>query len=122
MQHCFVIDDSDIVRKYTRLIFESLGFRVSAAADPLSALDRLKTESPDYMLVDWKMPGANPHEFIARVRKLPLQSRPCILYVVTETDANDIQRAMAAGADGYLLKPFNRELIEIKLKELRVAA
>lgn len=122
MQHCFVIDDSEIVRKFARLIFESLGFRVSEAASPQAALDRLKTESPDYILVDWRIPGADMHDFIAKVRKLPLQVRPTIIYVPTENDYQDIDRALRMGADSFVLKPFNREIIEMKLHELRVAA
>lgn len=122
MLHCFIVDDSDIIRKYTRLIFESLDFRVSEADGPIAALERLRSESPDYMLVDWRMPGANSIEFIAKIRTLPLEQRPYIIYVVTESDAVDIQRALANGADTFLMKPFNREIIEMKLSEIRAAA
>jgi two-component system chemotaxis response regulator CheY len=122
MLHCFIVDDSDIIRKYTRLIFESLDFRVSEADGPIAALERLRSESPDYMLVDWRMPGANSIEFIAKVRTLPLEQRPYIIYIVTESDAVEIQRALANGADTFLMKPFNREIIEMKLSEIRAAA
>lgn len=122
MLHCFVIDNSEIVRKYTRLIFESLSFRVSEADGPLAAMERLRSKSPDYILVDWRMPGVNSIEFIGKLRTLPLDQRPYIIYVVTENDALDIQRALAHGADTYLTKPFNREIIEMKLLEMRVTA
>ena len=122
MLHCFVIDDSDIVRRYTRLIFESLNFRVGEADGPIAAMERLRSESPDFILVDWRMPGANSIELIGKIRMLPLAKRPHIIYVVTETDPHDIQRAIAHGADSFVLKPFNREIIEMKLHEIRVAA
>lgn len=122
MLHCFIVDDSDIIRKFTRLIFENLGFRVSEADGPIAALERLRTESPDYILVDWRMPDTNSIEFVAKLRTLPLQQRPYILYVVTENDPHEIKRAMANGADGFLLKPFNRAIIEMKLAEIRVTA
>jgi two-component system chemotaxis response regulator CheY len=122
MLHCFVIDDSDIIRKYSRLIFESLGFRVDEASDPATALERIKQEPPDYILVDWRVPGHNMHDYIAQLRGLQLQKRPYIIYVVTENEPADTQRALKCGADTFLLKPFTRENIEMKLQEIRAAA
>lgn len=122
MLHCFIVDDSDVIRKFTRLIFESLGFRVSEADSPIAALERLATETPDYILVDWRMPGENSIEFITKIRALPLERRPHIIYVVTENEPHEIKRAIANGADSFLLKPFNREIIEMKLAEIRVTA
>ncbi len=122
MLHCFVIDDSDIVRKYTRLIFESLDFRVSEADSAIAAIERLRSDSPDFILVDWRIPEVNSHELIAQIRSLPLRQRPHIMYVVTENDPIDIQRAFTHGADSFLVKPFNRGIVEMKLQEIRVAA
>jgi two-component system chemotaxis response regulator CheY len=122
LPHCFVIDDSDVIRKYARLIFESLDYRVSEAANPEVALERLKLDTPDLMLVDWRVPGADMHEFIAQVRKSPTNTRPFIIYVTTENDFADINLAMRFGADAFLLKPFNRHIVEMKLQEIRIAA
>lgn len=122
MLHCFVIDDSDIIRKYTRLVFESLGFRVSEADGSVAAMERLRSEMPDFILVDWRMPDTNSIELISRIRALPTTERPYVLYVVSENDVSEIQRAVAHGADGYLTKPFNREVIEMKLQEINMAA
>jgi two-component system chemotaxis response regulator CheY len=122
MLHCFIVDDSEIIRKFTRLIFENLGFRVSEADSSVAALERLRTEAPDYILVDWRMPETNSIEFISKLRTLPLERRPYIIYVVTENEPHEIKRAMANGADSFLLKPFNREIIEMKLAEIRVTA
>lgn len=122
MLHCFIVDDSDIIRKFTRLIFENLGFRVSEADGPVAAFERLRTESPDYILVDWRLPDTNSIELIAKLRTLPLDQRPYIIYLVTENEPHEIKRALAAGADSFLLKPFNREIIEMKLAEIRVTA
>jgi len=122
MLHCFIIDDSEIVRKYTRLIFESQGFRVSEADSAMAAMERLLTDSPDYILVDWRMPDTNSMELVTKIRALPLKQRPYIIYVVTENDTFEIQWALTHGADTYLLKPFNRQIIEAKLQEIRAAA
>lgn len=122
MQHCFVVDDSDVIRKYARLIFESLGYRVSEARNAQAALERLVGDAPDLILVDWRIPNADMHAFIAQVRRLPLERRPYIIYVTTENDYADVHLALRFGADSYLLKPFNREIVEMKLREIRVAA
>lgn len=122
MLHCFVIDDSEIIRKYTRLIFESLGFRVSEADGPVAGIERLRSDAPDYILVDWRMPSSNSIELIGRIRALQLPKRPYIIYVVTEYDPFEVQRALAHGADNYLLKPFNRPIVELKLAEIQAAA
>ena len=122
MKTCLIVDDSEIVRKYARLIFESLGYRVLDADRPQAAFERLEGETPDLILADWKMPGASTHDFIAQVRRMTNLRRPYILYLSTENDAADFDRAAKAGADDYLLKPFNREIIEMKLQEIRVAA
>ena len=122
MLHCFVIDDSEIIRKYTRLIFESLGFRVSEADGSVAAKERLRSDTPDYNLVDWRMPDANSLELISEIREMPFSARPYIIYSVTENDSLEIQRALSHGADNYLLKPYNRQIIEMKLLEIRQAA
>jgi two-component system chemotaxis response regulator CheY len=122
MLHCFVIDDSEIIRKYTRLIFESLGFRVSEADGSVAAMERLRSETPDYILVDWRMPETNSIELIGKIRALPGSERPYIIYSVTENDPLEIQRAISHGADTFLLKPYNRQIIEMKLQEIRAAA
>lgn len=122
MQHCFVVDDSEIIRKYTRLIFESLGFRVSEADSAIAAMERLRSETPDYILLDWRMPETNSIELLEKIRALPRSSRPYIIYMVTENDPLEIQRAISRGADTFLLKPYNRQIIEIKLQEIRAVA
>jgi two-component system chemotaxis response regulator CheY len=122
MLHCFIVDDSEIIRKYTRLIFESLGFRVSEADGAIAAVERLRSEAPDYILLDWRLPDANSLELLEKIRALELSARPYIIYSVTENDPLEIQRAFSRGADTYLLKPYNREIIELKLQEIRAAA
>ena len=68
------------------------------------------------------MPGGNSLELIAKIRALPLDRRPHIMFVMTENDPHEIQRALAHGADSFILKPFNREIIKLKLQEIRIAA
>ncbi|PPC85919.1 MAG: response regulator [Hyphomicrobium sp.] len=122
MQHCFIIDDSEIIRKYARLIFEGLGYRVSESESPEAALPRLATETPDIMLIDWRVPGHDMQVFITNLRTLFFDKRPYIIYVTSEGDYGDVHRALKSGADDFLLKPFNRGIIEMKLQDIRLAA
>lgn len=122
MNLCLIVDDSDIVRKYARLIFESLDYRTIEAETTDGALDRLAGETPHVILADWRIPGCNTLEFIAQVRRMNLDRRPYIVYLATENDAADFERAKIAGADDLLLKPFNRDIIDMKLQEIRLAA
>lgn len=122
MKLCLIVDDSEIIRKYTRLIFESMDYRAIEAESTKEAFDRLAGETPHIILVDWNIPGADMHKFIADLRRKNLARRPFIIYMPTENDAEDITRALSAGADDYLLKPFNRDIVQMKLQEVKIAA
>jgi len=122
MNHILVVDDSPVIRRYSRLIFESIGFRVSEAETGAEALERARAEQPDYILVDWLLGTTPAHDLIARLRRQPAEKRPFIIYLPTENDVADVTKAFKAGADEYLLKPFNREIVQMKLHEIQVAA
>jgi two-component system chemotaxis response regulator CheY len=124
MKHCLIVDDSNIIRQVARLIFEALDFRVSEAENGQEAMERVQSDAPDFVFLDWHMPGTNVHELIGEIRKATVAviPRTFILYVTTENDAADLRNAFRAGADDYLLKPFNREIVEMKLNQIRVAA
>lgn len=122
MKHVLIIDDSSVIRKYSRLIFESLGFRVSDTDNLQDALQRVQSDTPEFILVDWIVPGANSLDFIKGVRASRLEKRCHIIYVTTENDSMELSKALRAGADDYMLKPFNKDIVEMKLHEIKVAA
>lgn len=122
LKQCLVVDDSDIVRRYTRLIFEALDFRVTEAATAEEATQRILTETPEFIMVDWRIPGSNMIEFIQSVRQAPDGNEPHIIYMMTENDPIENQAATRAGANGTILKPFNKDIIAFKLHEIKVAA
>lgn len=122
MKHILIIDDAPIIRRYGRLIFESLGFRVSEAETEVEALERSSSDNPDYVLVDWIIPGVSSLELISKLRRTLVEKPPFIIYLTTENDAAEISKAFKVGADDYLLKPFNKDIVEMKLHEIAVAA
>jgi two-component system chemotaxis response regulator CheY len=115
MRSVLVVDDSDIIRRVARAIFERLAMGVTEAASGEEALTVCQVAMPDAILLDWHMPGISGIDLINSIRGLPGGDRPVVLYVTTENDPVDIARALSAGADDYVIKPFNRDSIEQKL-------
>jgi len=119
MKQCLVVDDSSVVRKVVRRIMEDLEFTVSEAEDGAQALDFCRKAMPDLILLDWSMPVMDGVEFLSRLRKEEAGGdKPKVVFCTTENDVGQIARAMRAGADDFLMKPFDRELVEAKLQEV----
>ena len=118
MKTCLVVDDSRVIRKVARRILEDLVFRVDEASDGLEALAACRKEMPDAILLDWNMPNMNGIEFLRALRKEEGGDRPVVLFCTTESEFSFITEAMEAGANEYIMKPFDREIIESKLAEV----
>lgn len=116
-----VIDDSRTVRIIIRQILLELGLEVVEAANGREALDALR-EPPgiDVALVDWNMPVMNGLEFIQAVRAERAYDSLRIIMVTTETEQEQVLRALAAGANEYVMKPFTRDILVAKLSLLDV--
>ena len=117
MKHCLVVDDSSVIRKVARRIFEGFDFTVVEAEDGAQALDACRREMPDIILLDWHLPAMEGVDVVASLRKLDQGRQPKVLFCVSEADVAQIAKALRAGADEYILKPFDRELVEAKLHE-----
>ena len=118
MKHCLVVDDSAVVRKVARRILEGLAFRITEAEDGEQALAACRQEMPDGVLLDWNMPVMDGYEFLRELRKTPEGRAPKVVFCTTENDVAHIARAMHAGADEYVMKPFDREIMTAKLQEV----
>lgn len=114
-----VIDDSRVVRTIIGSILRELGMDVLEAADGRAGLERM-LENPDVelVLVDWNMPVMNGLEFIEALRAQREFDRTRIMMVTTETDAEQVSRALSAGADEYVMKPFSKEILVAKISML----
>jgi len=118
MKTCLIVDDSKVVRMVARKILEELKFETSEAEDGQMALDACKTKLPDAVLLDWNMPVMSGIEFLRELRKLPEGDRPLVVFCTTENDMAHIQEALAAGANEYIMKPFDSEIIETKFSQI----
>ena len=118
MQYCLIVDDSSVIRKVARRILEDFNFTVSEAEDGITALDMCRRQMPDLLLLDWHLPMMDGLELIANVRRIEGGRRPKVVFCVSEANVAQIAKALRAGADEYILKPFDRLAVETKLHEV----
>jgi two-component system, chemotaxis family, chemotaxis protein CheY len=117
MKQCLLVDDSSVIRKVARRILEDLGFSIVEAEDGEQALAACRRSMPDAVLLDWNMPVLDGFGFLGELRKMPGGHIPKVVFCTTENDVSQIARAIKAGADEYIMKPFDREIVEAKFAE-----
>ena len=118
MKTCLVVDDSSVIRKIASRILEDMSFRTVEAEDGAQALDICKQEMPDAVLLDWNMPVMDGFEFMTHLRKLPGGDVPKVVFCTTENDVAHIARALHAGANEYIMKPFDKDIVTAKFQEV----
>lgn len=117
---CLVVDDSRVIRKVARRMLEEIGFTVDEAGDGQQALERCAQALPQFILLDWNMPVMNGLDFLKALRQTPGGDGPVVVFCTTENDIEHIQAALEAGAREYIMKPFDREILEAKLASVGV--
>ncbi len=111
-----VVDDSRATRTILKRALTRQGFEVFEAGDGRQALDEIgKTGPLDLALVDWNMPVMTGYELICELRARPDLNKMAIMMVTTETESSQVQRALDAGANEYVMKPFTDEVLREKL-------
>ena len=113
---CLIVDDSRVIRKVSRHILESLDFEVREAEDGRDGLQKCAEAMPDAILLDWNMPVMSGIEFVVELRRAPGGDKPKVVFCTTENDVSHIREAIGAGADEYVMKPFDQETLQIKLQ------
>ena len=121
MPTCLVVDDSQVIRKVSRRILEDLGFEVAEACDGIEALAWCSVVTPDLIILDWRMPGMDGLTFLRRLRQEPGGEGPKVVFCSSETAIAHVRQALDAGADEYLMKPFDSDLMASKLAHVGFA-
>jgi two-component system chemotaxis response regulator CheY len=120
MKQVLVVDDSPVIRKIARRILEGMRLRTSEACDGREALALCSFQMPDALFVDGNMPVLDGYEFLKELRRMPGGEKPKVIFCTSEHDVSQIARALHAGADDYIMKPFERELVQSKFEGLGV--
>jgi two-component system, chemotaxis family, chemotaxis protein CheY len=116
MKSCLIVDDSKVIRKVARHILESMQFSVSEAADGEEALVICNDNPPDVILLDWNMPVMGGMDFLRAYRSSFSANSAKVIFCTTENGMAHIQAAIDAGADEYVMKPFDRETLQAKMQ------
>jgi two-component system, chemotaxis family, chemotaxis protein CheY len=118
MKTCLIVDDSSVIRKVARRILEGLDFQIIEAEDGEQALTACRLSLPEAILLDWNMPRMDGYEFLRALRRMPGGEGPKVVFCTTENDVAHIARALHAGANEYIMKPFDKEIVESKFQEV----
>jgi len=117
-----VVDDSRAIRAMIARMLRELGYAVTQAGDGREALDVLAgSDAPELALLDWNMPVMDGYALLRELRADPRFRATRIMMVTTETEIENMQSALAAGADEYLMKPFTWDALREKLALLGLA-
>jgi two-component system chemotaxis response regulator CheY len=124
--NALIVDDSRAIRRILSGMLADIGFAVAEASHGKEALAHLQAHAasasrPDLVLVDWNMPEMNGLELVQAVRRDERFASIPLMMVTTETEMAQVLRALEAGAQEYVMKPFTKEVIEEKLRVLGLA-
>jgi len=117
MKTCLVVDDSRMIRRVANRILKDLKFETEEAENGQEAIDRCRVDMPDAILVDWNMPVMDGLDFLKALRKEPKGGEPIVVFCTAERDVLKIAEALEAGADEYIMKPFDSDIIESKFHQ-----
>ncbi len=118
MKTCLIVDDSKTIRSVARRMLEELQFTTVEAEDGKQALEVCTKNMPDVILLDWHMPVMNGIEFLRALRRSEGGGAPVVVFCTTENDIERIQEAIGAGANEFIMKPFDTGIIESKFAQV----
>lgn len=120
MKSCLVVDDSKVIRKFARTIVEELKFEALEAGDGKEALEQCAKKIPDVILLDWNMPVMDGMQFLTEFKQKYSGVKTKIIFCTTENEIAKIKSAVSAGADEYIMKPFDAEIVKGKFSQLGI--
>ena len=110
-KQCLIIDDSSSIRKVATRILQDFGFQSTEAENGEEAQKKCAESMPECIIVDWQIPDVDSTRLMSDIRKLPDGNKPSIIYCVLENDPMQMAAAIRHGANGRLIKPFDRETL-----------
>jgi two-component system chemotaxis response regulator CheY len=118
VKSCLVVDDSRVVRRIARRILEQLDFDIEEAENGAGALESCRRHMPDAILLDWNMPVMSGIEFLRALRASDGGDAPVVVFCTTQNEMSFIQEAMLAGANEYIMKPFDSDILQSKFEQV----
>lgn len=118
MKRCLIVDDSRVVRKVAGRIIRDLEFDILEAGNGSEALSHCREQMPDAILLDWNMPVMNGLDFLRALRRETGGKEPVVVFCSTENDSEHIGEAIRSGANEFIMKPFDADIIESKFAEV----
>jgi len=118
MKTCLIVDDSKMIRRVAGRILKDLNFATRESGDGQDALKQCQQDMPDAILLDWNMPIVDGLTFLKTLRAQPGGANPVVVFCTAERSVERISEALDAGADEYVMKPFDSDIIESKFTEV----
>ena len=115
---CLVVDDSRVIRRVATSILKELGFKVAEAEHGLEAIHFCEHKIPDVILLDWNMPEMDGLNCLHTLQAMKLTPKPVVIMCTTENSLAKIQEALESGADEYIMKPYDSDVLAGKLEQL----
>tara|TARA_R110002124_G_scaffold29084_1_gene101792 strand:+ start:553 stop:1011 length:459 start_codon:yes stop_codon:yes gene_type:complete len=119
MANIILADQSAAFGRAAKFLFESLGHDMEWARNGQETLELVRGMSPDLVIVDARLPGFEGTSLVEAIRALPDGQGPCVFLIPENTRPATVRAALDAGADDYLIKPFDRELVSFKLTQAK---
>ena len=113
---CLIVDDSKMIRRVATRILKDMNFEASEAENGKEALDLCKLEMPAAVLLDWRMPVMDGFGFLKALRQQPDGDKPVVIFCTAERSVERITEALQNGANEYIMKPFDSDIIESKFQ------
>ena len=117
MRIFMIVDDSPVIRNVGTRILSDMGFSVVEAEDGMTALELARRQLPDVMMVDWDLVSMTGLEFLEEFSRIPAAHETKVLYCTSEIMISDMTKAKRLGADAFMMKPFDRDVLYHKLVE-----
>ncbi len=115
MASCLIADDSKVIRMLLSKIIFNLGFSVIEAEDGEDVVELTQLKEPDLIIMDWNLPVMEGIDALYKIRDMNLPRRPKVIFCSANSDLRRIKQALDGGADDYIIKPFDEDIVATKL-------